>query len=114
LDFLILPSHTSHALQPLDASCFKSFKQDFCLIRDVWTLRNKSKGASKEVMASLVSAALEKSLTEKNMTSGFRTIGIFPFNPLAMDGKMGPSEFYRKVSRSGEESLAEVATVDLV
>lgn len=27
LDIVTLPSHTSHALQPLDVSCFKSFKK---------------------------------------------------------------------------------------
>jgi hypothetical protein len=51
LDLLTLPSHTSHAMQPLDVACFKPFKQAFRLLRDVWTLRNKSKGASKEVLA---------------------------------------------------------------
>jgi hypothetical protein len=44
-----------------------------------------------------VSTALEKALSEKNIKSGFRTIGIFPFNPHAMDEKMGPSAFYREV-----------------
>jgi hypothetical protein len=83
------------------------------LLRDVWTLRNKSKGASKEVLASWVSAALEKSLTEKNIKSKFRTIGIFPFNPLAMDGKMGLSEFYRRGPRAWEDGSAEGTTVDL-
>jgi hypothetical protein len=38
LDLLTLPSHTSHAMQPLDVSCFKPFKQAFRLLRDVWTL----------------------------------------------------------------------------
>jgi hypothetical protein len=60
LDLLMLPSHTSHAMQPLDVSCFKPFKQAFRLGRDVWTLRNKSAGASKEVLANWVSVALEK------------------------------------------------------
>jgi hypothetical protein len=58
LDLLTLPSHTLHALQPLDVSCFKPFKQAFCLECDVWTLGNKSKGASKEVLASWVSVVL--------------------------------------------------------
>jgi hypothetical protein len=51
LDLLTLPYHTSHALQPLDVACFKPFKQAFRLLRDVWTLQNKSKGASKDVLA---------------------------------------------------------------
>jgi hypothetical protein len=29
LDFLTLPSHMSHAMQPLEVSCFKPFKQAF-------------------------------------------------------------------------------------
>jgi hypothetical protein len=80
LDFLTLPSHTSPALQPLNVSCFKPFKQAFRLNRDVWTFKNKSRGAGKEVLAQWVSKALEKGLLEQNIKSGFRTIGIFPFN----------------------------------
>jgi hypothetical protein len=38
LDLLILPSHTSHAMQPLDVSCFKPFESAFRLLRDVWML----------------------------------------------------------------------------
>jgi hypothetical protein len=79
----------------------------------MWTLRNKSTSASKEVLGSWVSVTLEKSLTEKNIKSGFRTIGIFPFNPLAIDGKMDPSEFYRRGPGTREEGSAKDATMDL-
>jgi hypothetical protein len=79
-------------------------------LRDVWTLQNKSRGASKEVLAKWVSTALQKALSEKNIKSGFRTIGIFPFNPHAMDEKMGPSEFYREVPANLDSDLH---TVDL-
>jgi hypothetical protein len=113
LDLLTLPSHTSHAMQPLDVSCFKPFKQAFRLLRDVWMLRNKSCGAPKEVLATWVSSALEKALTEKNITSGFRTPGIFPLNPQAMDDKMGPSEFYREVHVSSAGDMPEPEAVDL-
>jgi hypothetical protein len=113
LDLLMLPSHTSHAMQPLDVSCFKLFKQAFRLLRDVWTLRNKSRGAPKEVLATWVSSALEKALTEKNITSGFRTTDIFPLNPQAMDDKMGPSEFYREVPVSSAGDMPEPEAVDL-
>jgi len=35
LDFIILPSHTSYALQPLDVSCFKPFKIAFRTYKNV-------------------------------------------------------------------------------
>jgi hypothetical protein len=113
LDLLTLPSHTSHAMQPLDVLCFKTFKQAFRLLRDVWTLRNKSRGASKEVLATWVSSALTKALTHKNITSGFRTIGIFPFNPHAMQDKIGPSEFYREVPMTTAACMPHGEAVDL-
>jgi len=48
LDFITLPFHMSHALHPLDATCFKPFKIAFRAYRDVWTLVNKVKMVRKE------------------------------------------------------------------
>jgi len=78
------------------------------LLRDVWTLRNKSKGATKEVLASWVSKALEKGLSESNVRRGFHTTGIFPFNPHAMDGKMGANEYYKEVPMDKAMDLAAI------
>ncbi len=52
LDLIIVPSHTSHTLQPLDVKCFKPFKIAFKSCRDVWTLVNKRKGVGKKDLAS--------------------------------------------------------------
>ena len=65
LDIISLPSHTSHALQPLDVSCFKPFKTAFRQIRDSWTLLNKGKKVEKTDLCEWTSQALEKSLTAK-------------------------------------------------
>ena len=62
--------------------------------RDVWTLKNKSSGASKAILASWVSKSLAAAFTESNIKSGFRTTGIWPYNSMAMEKKMGPSKFY--------------------
>jgi hypothetical protein len=67
LDIITLPSHTSHALQSFDFSCFKPFKIAFKAYRDVWTLADKRRGASKDNLAQWVSLALKKALTTTNI-----------------------------------------------
>jgi hypothetical protein len=113
LDLLTLTSHTLHAMQPLDASCFKPFKQAFRSLRVVWTLHNKSKGPSKEVLEKWVSTALEKALCEKNIKSGFCTTMIFPLNLHTMDEKIDPLEFYREVPTHINGVLGNLHTLDL-
>jgi hypothetical protein len=40
LNMITLPTHTSHALQPLDVSCFKPFKIALKKVRDATMFRN--------------------------------------------------------------------------
>ena len=94
LDILTLPAHTSHALQPLDVSVFKSFKQHFRAYRDFWTSRNLSQPATKSTLAHWVHLALRKALTKDNIKSGFRATGIYPVNPAALNSYLAPSEIF--------------------
>jgi hypothetical protein len=87
LHLLTLPSHYSHAMQPLDVSVFKPFKLAFRVYMDIWTVQNRGRGARKEVLASWVSKALRRALTKENILSGFRATSIFPFNSSKMDDK---------------------------
>jgi hypothetical protein len=91
LDLVTLPSHTSHRLQPLDVSVFRPFKCAFRGYRDAWTLQHRGQPAQKEDLAQWVDLALKRALSPLNITKGFRTTGIWPFNSAAMEGKMGPS-----------------------
>lgn len=95
LDMLTLPSHTSHALQPLDVSIFKPFKTAFRMYRDVWSLSHKGHPATKEVLAQWVSLSLKKAMTQHNIKKGFEACGIWPLNNTKMDGRMQPSECFR-------------------
>jgi hypothetical protein len=90
LYLLTLPSHCSHAMQPLDVAVFKPFKGTFRVYRDSWTLHNRARGARKEVLASWASKALKRALTVDNIQAG-----IFPLDPSALNGRMGPSSAYR-------------------
>ena len=97
LDIITLPSHTSHRLQPLDVSIFGPFKRAFKRYRDAWTLRNKGQGATKQVLAHWVSAGLQRALTVSNIQAGFRSTGIWPLNPRAVDKYLTPSEQFVQV-----------------
>jgi len=53
LDMITLPSHTSHALQPLDVSCFKPFKTTFKKERDATMARSKYQELNKITFVSI-------------------------------------------------------------
>lgn len=120
LDILTLPSHTSHALQPLDVSLFKPFKVAFRWYRDAWTERNTSQKATKVLLAQWVSLSLKRALTVDNITRGFEGTGIYPLNPAAMESKMDCSErFEQEDTRTRNEEqhhrieVTEVSVEDL-
>ena len=109
LDILTLPAHTSHALQPLDVSVFKSFKQNFGIYRDFWTSRNLSQPATKSTLAHWVHLALRKALTKENISSGFRATGIYPLNPAAVNSYLAPSDIF---AASDDATAADDMPVD--
>lgn len=49
---------------------------------------------NKITLVGWVDLALKKSLTKQNIKSKFRTIGIWPLNPKAMNNKIRPSKVY--------------------
>jgi hypothetical protein len=79
LDLLTLLSHTLHALQPLDVSVFKSFKQFFRQCRDYWMFRNLNQPASKDTLTQWVSLLLKKALIEQHNK------GILSYRDLATE-----------------------------
>ena len=95
LDMICLPSHTSHALQPLDVACFGPFKKAFRAYRDLWNMQGKGNKVNKEHLAQWASLALKKALTPPNIRAGFKGCGIWPLNFEAMKAKMGPSKAFR-------------------
>jgi hypothetical protein len=64
---ITLPSHTSHALQPLDVSCFKPFKTTFRKERDNNMVINNYNEPNKVTLASWVDKALDLVLFKRNI-----------------------------------------------
>lgn len=77
---LTLPPHCSNKLQPLDLSVFFSFKSHYNTAIESWLLRNSGRPITIYDIASCVGVAFEKSMTPRNITSGFKKSGIYPFD----------------------------------
>ena len=106
LDLLTLPSHTSHRLQPLDVGVFAPFKCYFKKYRDAWSVNNKGKGASKHTLAIWVSKALERALTTRNITVGFRTTGIYLLNSEAVNAHIGPARQFASLPSTVQQGVS--------
>ena len=59
LDLVILPSHTSHRLQPLDVGVFAPYKKAFQKYRDAWVLKHLGQCAGKKFLALWISLGLQ-------------------------------------------------------
>ncbi|MCO5556253.1 hypothetical protein L7F22_009799 [Adiantum nelumboides] len=84
IDIVTLPAHTSHKLQPLDVSIFKSLKGNFKKERAIWQLKIANSQATKGELASIASKAITLSLTKENIKAGFRATGIWPHDANAV------------------------------
>lgn len=78
---LCLPSHTTHYLQPLDRSFFKSLKSYYYASCNNFIKSNPTRKLTRFQFGKLLGSAWGKSATVENGMSGFRATGIAPFNP---------------------------------
>lgn len=81
---LCLPSHTTHFLQPLDRSFFKSLKSHYYAECNRFMKNNPGKKITRYDFGQILGDSWIKAATVQNATSGFRATGIAPFNPNAI------------------------------
>ena len=84
----LLPSNCTHFQQVADVSVFGPFKQFwkvFCseLKRDRILDDSHVKGIQRSDMVELIAKSWGKAMTPRNIVSGFRRTGIYPFDPQA-------------------------------
>lgn len=84
ITLLCLPSNTTHELQPMDKSVFRSFEHfwDEELLR-YWE-RHPERTMNKERFSEVFTPVWGKCMTIENIVSGFRATGIWPFNKNAI------------------------------
>lgn len=79
-----LPSHTTHYLQTLDRSVFKSLKAYYYEACRMWLKRNPGRRLTRLQFEGLLSEAWGKGATYENAVAGFKATGIYPFNRSAV------------------------------
>ena len=81
---LCLPPHTTHEAQPLDCGVFKPLKAQWTNVCHQYFQKNPGKVINKFNFNLLFSQAWLKALIPANIVAGFRTCGVYPFNPAAI------------------------------
>jgi hypothetical protein len=76
LNMITLPSHTFHALQPLDVNYFKQFMSIFKKERDESMFKKNHKKPYKVTLVGWVDRTLNQSLSKQNIKARFQTTGI--------------------------------------
>ena len=76
-----LPPHTTADSQPLDTCCFGPLKTYWSEACHQFMFANPGRVVSKFQFSKLFSQAWSKGMSIDNITSAFRTTGIYPFNP---------------------------------
>ncbi|CAG5035003.1 unnamed protein product [Parnassius apollo] len=84
IELVLLPPHTSHALQPLDVSFFKPLKTYYHQQATAWQHSHPNQGITKVAFGALFQWAWNQAATVGNATKGFEKTGIFPLNANAI------------------------------
>ncbi|XP_050305584.1 uncharacterized protein LOC126742823 [Anthonomus grandis grandis] len=80
IELLCLPSNTTHELQPMDKSVFRSFESHWDQqLLEYWS-QHPDRRLSKERFSDVFTPVWGKCMTINNICNGFRSTGIYPFS----------------------------------
>lgn len=118
IELFCLPSNTTHELQPLDKSVFRSFEHYWDQeLLSYWD-QNPDRRLNKERFSDVFTPVWTKTMTINNICSGFRATGIYPFNKNAipveafapsLPSHVRPSDVQPQVTPPEEDNLLEEA-----
>lgn len=81
--FTLVP-HTTHEMQPLDTAVFGPLKSNWREACHDYIQSNPGRVVTKYQFSSLLSQAWMKTMVPSTIISGFKTCGVYPFNPMAV------------------------------
>jgi len=80
IHLITLPPHSTHKMQPLDRTYFKSLKSAYNSAADSWMVSNPGKRITFANMAAIFGQAFTRSATPEKAIHGFEICGLQPYN----------------------------------
>ena len=98
-----IPPHTSHYLQPLDRSFFRSLKTHYYSACNYWVKQHPERSITKLQFGMLLSQAWGKACSVENGVNGFRACGLVPLNPdIIPESAYAPSQLFHNKENEAE------------
>ena len=91
VEMLSLPPHTSHRLQPLDRTFFKSLKSNYRHAIESWLITNRNRRVALTDVVAIFGSAYNRAATIGCAINGFRVTGIWPVDEHIFDQELQPS-----------------------
>ena len=92
IHLMLLPSNTTHVLQPLDVGVYGPVKQAWKAILGKYNRSTRAANIGKEDIPKLVSELWDTSFKPQHLQGGFRETGLFPVDKKAIPSwKVAPS-----------------------
>ena len=92
IHLMLLPSNTTHVLQPLDVGVYSPVKQAWKRILNTYKLKTRAANIGKEDFPGLLKQLWDSSFKESHLIGGFRETGLYPFNQSAIPSwKIAPA-----------------------
>ena len=108
---LCLPPHTTHETQPLDCGVFAPLKSHWTSVCHDFIQQNPGKVITKFNFNSLFSKAWLHAVTPSNIISSFKSCGVYPLNPKAIQ-PVGGQETQVQEECSPTEAQLETSVPD--
>jgi len=79
-----LPPHATADSQPMDVGCFGPLKKHWREVCHNYIHNNPGRVVNQFQFSSLFAKAWMRAMTPANIISGYKTCGIYPYNPDAI------------------------------
>jgi len=99
---LSFPAHTTHRLQPLDVTVFKSFKTWYNIEIENYLRSSQGTGVGVHLVSRFVNKAFLKAATMETAVNGFRKTGLWPPNRHVFHAEFNKIEAALRAASPGE------------